>query len=72
MRPPDSGSDELLPHEPRERPWARITPSARIISLLFFGLFLYGLARDTECPVWWTPPLCRFTLAVMPSFGSSG
>jgi hypothetical protein len=50
MRPPDSGSDELLPHEPRERPWARITPSARIISLLFFGLFLYGLARDTEMP----------------------
>ena len=50
MRSPDSWDDELLPREPRERPWARITPFARIISLLFFALFLYGLARDTEMP----------------------
>jgi len=50
MRPSDPGSDDLLPREPRERPWVRITPFARIISLLFFGLFLYELVRDMEMP----------------------
>jgi hypothetical protein len=50
MRPPDSGSDDLLPREPRERVWARVTPFVFIVSLLFFGLFLYGLVRDTEMP----------------------
>ena len=48
MRPPGSGSDDLLPRERRERPWARVTPLVRIVSLLFFGLFLYGLVRDME------------------------
>jgi hypothetical protein len=50
MRLPDSGSDELFTREPRDRPWARISPSARIISFLFLGLFLYGLVRDSEVP----------------------
>jgi hypothetical protein len=50
MRPPDSGSDDLLPREPRERPWARVSPFVFIVSLLFFGLFLYGLVRDMEMP----------------------
>jgi hypothetical protein len=50
MRPPDSGSDDLLPREPRERAWARVTPFLLIVSLLFFGLFLYGLVRDAEMP----------------------
>ncbi len=50
MRPSDPGSDDLLPREPRERPWVRITPFARIISLLFFGLFLYELVRDMGMP----------------------
>ena len=50
MRPPDSGSDELLPREPRERAWARVSPFVFIVSLLFFGLFLYGLLRDMEMP----------------------
>ena len=50
MRPPDSGSDDLLPREPRERAWARVTPFVFIVSLLFFGLFLYGLVHDTEIP----------------------
>jgi len=49
MRPPDYGSDDLLPREPRE-PWARVTPLVLIFSLLFFGLFLYGLVRDMEMP----------------------
>ncbi len=72
MRPPDSGSDDLLPREPREREWARVTPFVFIVSLLFFGLFLYGLAHDTEIPTSSTSSSCRFTLAVMPSFGPSG
>jgi hypothetical protein len=50
MRPPDSGSDDLLPREPRERAWARVSPFVFIVSLLFFGLFLYGLVRDMEMP----------------------
>jgi len=50
MRPPGSGSDDLLPRERRERPWARVTPLVRIVSLLFFGLFLYELVRDMEMP----------------------
>ena len=50
MRSPDSGSDDLLPREPRERAWARVTPLVRIVSLLFFGLFLYELVRDMEMP----------------------
>ena len=50
MRPPDSGSDDLLPREPRERAWARVSPFVFIVSLLFFGLFLYGLVRDIEMP----------------------
>ena len=50
MRPPDYGSDDLLPREPRKRPWARVTPIVLIVSLLFFGLFLYGLVRDLEMP----------------------
>jgi hypothetical protein len=50
MRPPDYGSDDLLPREPRKRPWARVTPIVLIFSLLFFGLFLYGLVRDMEMP----------------------
>jgi hypothetical protein len=50
MGPPHFGSDDLPPREPRERPWARLTPFVRIISLLFFGLFLYGLVRDMERP----------------------
>ena len=50
MRPPDSGSDDLLPREPRERAWAAVSPFVFIVSLLFFGLFLYGLVRDMEMP----------------------
>jgi len=50
MRPPDSGSDDLLPREPRERAWAAVSPFVFIVSLLFFGLFLYGLMRDMEMP----------------------
>jgi hypothetical protein len=50
MRPPDSGSDDLLSREPRERAWARVSPFVFIVSLLFFGLFLYGLLRDMEMP----------------------
>jgi hypothetical protein len=50
MRPPDYGSDDLLPREPRKRPWARVTPLVLIVSLMFFGLFLYGLVRDMEMP----------------------
>jgi hypothetical protein len=49
MRRPDSQSDDLLPREPRE-PWARVTPLVLIVSLLFFGLFLYALVRDMEMP----------------------
>ena len=48
MRSPDSGTDDLLPREPRERPWARVSPFVFIVSLLFFGLFLYELTRDME------------------------
>jgi len=72
MRPPDSGSDELLPHEPRERPWARITPLLASFRSYFSVCFYTDWHAIRKCPVWWTPPLCRFTLAVMPSFGSSG
>jgi hypothetical protein len=50
MRPPDSGSDDLLPREPRERAWVPVSPFVLIVSLLFFGLFLYGLVRDMEMP----------------------
>jgi hypothetical protein len=50
MGPPHSGSDDWPPREPRERPWARLAPFVRIVSLLFFGLFLYGLLRDLEMP----------------------
>ena len=50
MRPPDSGSDDLLARELRERAWARVSPFVFIVSLLFFGLFLYGLVRDMEMP----------------------
>jgi hypothetical protein len=50
MRPPDSGSDDLLPREPRERAWVPVSPLVLIVSLLFFGLFLYGLVRDMEMP----------------------
>jgi hypothetical protein len=50
MRSPDSGSDDPLPREPRERPWARVSPFVFIVSLVFFGLFLYGLLRDMEMP----------------------
>jgi len=49
MRPPGYGSDDPLPREPR-KPWARVTPFLLIVSLLFFGLFLYGLVRDMEMP----------------------
>lgn len=49
MRPADYGSDDRLPREPRE-PWARVTPLVLIVSLLFFGLFLYELVRDMEMP----------------------
>src|ERR1700740_56853 len=49
MRPPGYGSDAPLPPEPR-KPWARVTPFLLIVSLLFFGLFLYGLVRDMEMP----------------------
>jgi len=50
MRPPDSGSDDLQPREPRERAWARVSPFVFIVSLLFFSLFLYGSVRDVEMP----------------------
>jgi hypothetical protein len=50
MRPADSGSADLLPREPRERAWARVSPFVFIVSLLFFGLFLYGLVHDMEMP----------------------
>jgi hypothetical protein len=49
MRPPGYGSDDLPTRQPRE-PWARVTPLVLIVSLLFFGLFLYGLVRDMEMP----------------------
>jgi uncharacterized protein YjeT (DUF2065 family) len=49
MRPADYGSDDRLPREPRE-PWARVTPLVLIVSLLFFGLFLYELVRNMEMP----------------------
>ena len=49
MRPAYSESDDP-PSEPRERPWARLTPFIRIVSLLFFGLFLYELVGDMEMP----------------------
>ena len=49
MRLPDSGSDELFTREPL-KPWARVTPFLLIVSLLFFGLFLYALVRDMEMP----------------------
>jgi hypothetical protein len=51
MGPPHSGSDDLPLREPRERPWARLTPFVRLVSLLFFGLLLYGLVRDMEMPL---------------------
>jgi hypothetical protein len=50
MRPLDSGSDDLLARDPRERPWTPISPLILILSLIFFGLFLYDLVRDTEMP----------------------
>jgi hypothetical protein len=50
VRSLDSGSDDLLPREARERLWARTTPFVRIVALLFFGLFLYELVRDMEMP----------------------
>jgi hypothetical protein len=50
MRPPDSGSDDLPPREPRERAWTLVSPFVLIVSLLFFGLFLYALARSMEMP----------------------
>src|SRR6201988_720869 len=49
MRPPGYGGDDPLPREPR-KPWARVTPFLLIVSLLFFGLLLYGLVRDMEMP----------------------
>src|SRR6201984_2276215 len=49
MRPPGYGGDDPLPREPR-KPWARVTPLVLIVSLLFFGLLLYGLVRDMEMP----------------------
>lgn len=50
MRPPDSGSDDLPPREPREGAWTPVSPFVLIVSLLFFGLFLYALARGMEMP----------------------
>ena len=49
MRPADYRSDDRLPREPLE-PWARVTPLVLIVSLLFFGLFLYELVHDMEMP----------------------
>jgi len=50
VRPLDYGSDDLLARDPRERPWAPVSPLILILFLLFFVLFLYGLVRDTEMP----------------------
>jgi hypothetical protein len=50
MRPLDSGSDDLLARDPRERPWTPVRPLILILSLIFFGLFLYDLVRDSEMP----------------------
>jgi hypothetical protein len=50
MRPLDSGSDDQLRREFPGRPWVRVTPFVRIVSFLFFGLFLYELVRDMEMP----------------------
>jgi hypothetical protein len=49
MRPLDSGSDDLLARD-RERPWTPVRPLILILSLIFFGLFLYDLLRDSEMP----------------------
>jgi hypothetical protein len=50
MRPLDSGSDDRLGREPRKRLWSPVSPLIFILLLLFFGLFLYGVARDAEMP----------------------
>ena len=50
MRPLDSGSDHLLARDPRERPWTPVSRLILILSLIFYGLFLYDLARDTVMP----------------------
>jgi hypothetical protein len=49
MRPLDSGSDDLLTRD-RARPWTLVSPLILILSLIFFGLFLYDLLRDSEMP----------------------
>jgi hypothetical protein len=50
MRPLDSGSDDRLGREPRKRLWSPVSPLIFILLLLFFGLFLYGVASDVEMP----------------------
>jgi hypothetical protein len=48
VRQLDFGFDDLAPREPRERAWTPVSLLALTLSLLFFGLFLYALARDME------------------------
>lgn len=48
MRQLDFGFDDLVPHEPRARAWTPVSPLTLGLSLVFFGLFLYALARDME------------------------
>ena len=50
MRALDSASDHLRPRGPGQRAWAPVSPFVLTLSLLFFGLFLYGLVRDMEMP----------------------
>jgi hypothetical protein len=50
MRPLDYGSHDLRPRDPHERLWTPVSPLILILSLLFFGLFLYGLVRNMEVP----------------------
>jgi hypothetical protein len=42
----DSSTDNPLAHDPHERLWTPVSPLILIPSLLFFGLFLYGLVRN--------------------------
>ena len=46
----DSATDHRPPRALYERPWAPVSPLVFTLSLLFFGLFLYGLVHDMAVP----------------------
>ena len=50
MRPLDSSIGDLRPRDLHGRDWAPVSPFVLSVSLLFFGVYLYALARDMELP----------------------